>query len=99
MEAVLEGEMSIYDCEDYEAVLDEIGYEEFDQNGYIINRRYDPIMYQHVTEGNNVYKNNYQNNGEEEEKVDDLANFKLFTKCCLLVFIIYIISVVLRSYG
>lgn len=73
------GQMSIYECEYPDEVLDEIGYYEFDADGYIIEQRMN---------WNNA---NTDYNSNNQQKEEDKNNGKTCCGICFLLFIIFLL--------
>jgi len=80
-DSVREDDVSIYEVEDMDGVMDEIGAAEYDDNGYLIQHT---LIHDYDVLGQKTDEDKNKNNN------DDVVRF--FAKCCLLIIIIYILA-------
>ena len=88
-DSVREDDVSIYEVDDMDGGMDEIGAAEYDDNGYI--KQY-TLIHDYDVLGNKTNDNRNNNNNN-----DDAVRF--CAKCCLLIIIVYIIASCLLHLG
>lgn len=84
-DSVREDDVSIYEVDNPDEVMDELGAPEYDDDGYIIQQGYiNEYNRLNQNTGSNNYKDNPKNKNNDTEDVE-----KDCLKCCVLIVTLY----------